>query len=69
MVCNPNQSAGSPTRTSTRICTKEGGPHDESLLPLSPHLSLEMDWVVGQPNAGSCDMERTGYHRREKKNL
>jgi hypothetical protein len=44
-----------------------GVSHDESLLPLSPHLSFEMDWVAGQPNAGSCDMERTGYHHRKKK--
>jgi hypothetical protein len=69
MVCNPNRLAGSPTGTGTRICTKAGGSQDESLLPLSPHLSLEVDWVAGQPNAGSCDTERTGYHRREKKNL
>jgi hypothetical protein len=61
---------GSPTRTGTRICTKTGGSHDESLLPPSPHLTLEVDWVAGQPNAGSCDMERTGYHHmKKKKNL
>jgi hypothetical protein len=54
MVCNPTRSAGSPTETGTRICTKACGSHDESLLPLSPHLSLEVDWVAGQPNAGSC---------------
>jgi hypothetical protein len=24
-----------------------GASHDESLLPLSPHLSLEVDWVAG----------------------
>jgi hypothetical protein len=69
MVCNPNRSAGSPTRTGTRICTKAGGSHDESLFPLSPHLSLEVDWVAGQPNAASCDTERTDYHHRGKKNL
>jgi hypothetical protein len=46
-----------------------GGSHDESLLPLSPHLSLEVDWVAGQPNAGSCDTEMTGYHHKKKKNL
>jgi hypothetical protein len=44
-----------------------GGSHDESLL--SPYLSLEVDWVAGQPNAGSCDTERTIYHHTEKKNL
>jgi hypothetical protein len=44
-----------------------GGSHDESLLPLSPHLSLEVDWVAGQPNAGSCDTEMTGYHHKKKK--
>jgi hypothetical protein len=35
------------------------------LLPPSPHLSLEVDWVMGEPNAGSCDMERTDYHHRK----
>jgi hypothetical protein len=30
-------------------------------------MSLEVDWVVGQPNAGSCDTEMTGYHHWEKK--
>jgi hypothetical protein len=47
MVCNPTRSAGSPTGTGTRICIKVDGSHDESLLPSSPHLSLEVDWVVG----------------------
>jgi hypothetical protein len=68
MVCNPTRSVGSPTGTGTRICTKAGGSHDESLLPLSLDLSLVVDWVAGQPNAGSCDIKRTGYHHR-KKNL
>jgi hypothetical protein len=36
---------------------------------LCPHLSLEVDWVAGQPNAASCDTERIGYHHTEKKNL
>jgi hypothetical protein len=48
MMCNPTLSTGSPTRTDTRICTKVGGSHDESLLPPSPHLSLEVDWVSGE---------------------
>jgi hypothetical protein len=43
MVCDPTRSAGSPTRTGTRICIKVGGSHDKSLLPLSPHLPLEVD--------------------------
>jgi hypothetical protein len=43
-----------------------GGSHDESLLPLSPHLSLEVDWVVGQPSAGTYVTERIGYHHRKK---
>jgi hypothetical protein len=51
MVCNPTRLAGSPTQTGTRICTKVGGSHDESLLPPSPHLSLEVNFVVGEPNA------------------
>jgi hypothetical protein len=67
MVCNPTRSAGLPTRTGTRICTKVGGSHNESLLPPSPHLSLKIDWVVGEPNAGSYDMKRTSYHHRETK--
>jgi hypothetical protein len=67
MVCNSTRSAGSPTEISIRICTKMGGSHDESLLPLSPHLSLEVDWVARQPNVGSYDTERTGYHHREKR--
>jgi hypothetical protein len=25
-----------------------------------------VDWVVGQPNAGSYNTERVGYHDREK---
>jgi hypothetical protein len=25
-----------------------------------------VDWVAGQPNARSCDMERTVYHHRKK---
>jgi hypothetical protein len=66
MVCNPTWSAGSPTETGTRICTKAGGSHDESLLP-PPHLSLEVDWVVEQPNVESCDTKRTGYHHKETK--
>jgi hypothetical protein len=69
MVCNPTRSTGSSTGTGTRICTKAGDSHDESLLSLSPHLSLEVDWVAGQPNAGSCDTKRTGYHHRGKNNL
>jgi hypothetical protein len=24
-----------------------------------------VDWVAGEPNAGSCDTERTDYHHRE----
>jgi hypothetical protein len=55
--------------TGTRICTKADDSHDELLLPLSPHLSLEVDWVVGQPDAESYDTEMTGYHHRKKKNL
>jgi hypothetical protein len=69
MVCNPNRSAGSPTRTGTRICTNMGDSHDESLLPLSPHLSMKVNWVAGQPNTESCNTEMNGYHHREKKNL
>jgi hypothetical protein len=60
---------GSSTRTGTRICTKADGSHDKSLLPLSPHLSLEMDWVAGQPNTESYDKEMIGYHHRKTKNL
>jgi hypothetical protein len=67
MVCNLTRSVGSPIGISTRICTKAGGSHDESLLPPSPHLSLEVDWVAGPPNAGSYDTKRIGYHRRETK--
>jgi hypothetical protein len=67
MVCNPTRSAGSPTGTGTRICTKVDGSHDESLLSSSPHLSLEVDWVVGESNTGSYDTERTDYHHRETK--
>jgi hypothetical protein len=26
---------------------------------------LELDWVAEEPNAGSCDTERTDYHHRE----
>jgi hypothetical protein len=66
MVCNPNWSTGSPTGTGTHICTKVGGSHDESLLPLSPHLPLEVDWVAGQPNTASYDTKMTGYHHRKK---
>jgi hypothetical protein len=33
----------------THICTEAGASHDESLLPLSPHLSLAVDWVAGNP--------------------
>jgi hypothetical protein len=62
-VYNPNRLAGSPTGTGTHICTNAGGSHNESLLPFSPHLSLE----VGQSNAASCDTERTAYHHRKKK--
>jgi hypothetical protein len=51
MVCNPTRSVGSPTQNDTRICTKAGGSHDESLLPPCPHLSLEVHSVVGEPNA------------------
>jgi hypothetical protein len=65
MVCNPTRSVGLPTGTGTHICTKVGGSHDESLLPPSPHLSLEVDWVVGQSDVGSCNTERTGYHHRQ----
>jgi hypothetical protein len=65
MVCTPTRSAGSPTGTGTHICTKAGGSHDESMLTPSPHLSLEVDWVAGEPNAGSCNTERTDYHHRE----
>jgi hypothetical protein len=25
-----------------------------------------VDWVAGQPNAGSCDTEMTIYHHRKK---
>jgi hypothetical protein len=53
--------------TGTRICTKADDSHDELLLPLSPHLSLEVDWVVGQPDAESYDTEMTGYHHRKKR--
>jgi hypothetical protein len=67
MMCNPSWSAGSPTGTGTRIWTKAGGSHDESLLSPSPHLSLEVNWVAGQPNARSCDTKRTGYHHRKTK--
>jgi hypothetical protein len=65
MVCNLTQLVGSPTVTGTHICTKVGSSDDESLLPPSPYLSLEVDWVAGEPNAGSCDTERTHYHHRE----
>jgi hypothetical protein len=67
MVCNPTWLVVSPTRTDTRICTKASGSHDESLLPPSPHVSSEVDWVVGQPNAGSYDTKTTRYHHRETK--
>jgi hypothetical protein len=67
MMCNPTRSVGLPTVTSTYICTKAGGSQDESLLPPSPHLSWEVYWVVGEPNARICDMERTHYHHRETK--
>jgi hypothetical protein len=66
-VCNPIWSAGSPTRTGTRIRTKAGGSHDESLLFSSSHLSLEVDCMAGQPNTGRYDTERTSYHHRETK--
>jgi hypothetical protein len=66
MVCNPTLLVGLLTGTGTCICTKVGGSHDESLLPPCPHLSSEVDWVAGQPNAGSCDMERTSYHHMRK---
>jgi hypothetical protein len=69
MVCSPTQSTGYPTGTGICICTKAGGSHDKLLLPLSPHLSLDVDWVVGQPNAISYDTETTDYHHRGKKNL
>jgi hypothetical protein len=42
-------------------------PHTTRWIPLSPHLSLEVDWMAGQPNAGSCDTEMTGYHHRGKR--
>jgi hypothetical protein len=29
-------------------------------------MSLEVDWIAEQPNAGSCDTEMTSYHHREK---
>jgi hypothetical protein len=51
MVCNLTRSAGSPTQTGTHICIKVSGSHDESLLPPPPHMSLEVDSVVGEPNS------------------
>jgi hypothetical protein len=65
MVCNPTWLAGSPTGTGTHICIEASDSHDELLLPPSPHLSLEVDWVAGEPNARSYDTERTHYHHRE----
>jgi hypothetical protein len=65
MVYNPTQLAGSPTWTGTCICTKVNGSLDELLLPPSLHLSLEVDWMAEEPNAGHCDMERTHFHHRE----
>jgi hypothetical protein len=62
MVFNPTRSVTSSTGTGAHICKKAGGSHDKSLLPPSPYLSLEVDWVAGKLVVGSYDMKRIDYH-------
>jgi hypothetical protein len=42
--------ADSPTQHGSHICTQVGCRHDGYLLRHSPHLSLVVDLVAGEPN-------------------
>jgi hypothetical protein len=51
MVCNPIWQVGSPTQHGSHIYTQMSCGHDGYLLGPSPHLSLVMDLVAGEPTA------------------
>jgi hypothetical protein len=51
MVCNPTRQSGSPTQHGSHIYMQVGYRHDRYLLHPSPHLSLVVDLVMGEPNA------------------